>query len=58
MRVEDMSAIARKHVMVVGSGKPFLNSRKDGARLKRYVDDFRQLQQRFAVDADSDLSPA
>ena len=46
-----------KDVMVVGSGKPFLNSRKDGARLKRYVEDFRQLQQSFAVDADSDLSP-
>jgi hypothetical protein len=43
--------------MVVGSGKGFLNSRKDAARLKRYVEDFRQLQERFAVESDSVSSP-
>lgn len=46
-----------KNVMVVGSGKPFLNSTRDAARLRRYVDDFRRLQQRFAREAEGSSSP-
>jgi hypothetical protein len=39
-----------RDIMVIGSGKGFLNSRKDGARLKRYVADFRRLQEQFATE--------
>ena len=37
-------------VMVVGSRKPFLNSKKDAARLQRYEDDFRRLQDQAAAE--------
>ena len=36
-------------MMVVGSGKPFLHSRRDAERLRRYEEAFRALQGRFAT---------
>jgi hypothetical protein len=45
------SPIGDKDVMVVGSGKPFLHSKKDADRLQRYVDEFRRQQERFAAGA-------
>jgi hypothetical protein len=42
--------IGGKDVMVVGSRKPFLNSRTDAVRLQRYVDDYHRQQERFAAD--------
>ncbi len=36
--------------MVVGSGKPYLNASRDAARLQRYVDAFRRLQEQAASE--------
>ena len=46
-------AIGGKDVMVVGSGKPFLDSTKDADRLRRYVAGFGELQAQFT----SELGP-
>jgi hypothetical protein len=42
--------VGGKDVMVVGSRKPFLDSTRDAARLKRYVDDFRRFQEEAASE--------
>jgi hypothetical protein len=39
-----------KDVMVVGAGKPFLDSTADAARLRRYVEAFETLQAGFVAD--------
>jgi hypothetical protein len=36
-----------KNVLVVGRRRPALSSRRDGARIQRYVEDFERLVQRF-----------
>lgn len=42
--------IGGKDVMVVGSRKPFLVASKDAARIQRYVDEFRKLQEQAAAE--------
>jgi hypothetical protein len=39
-----------KNVLVVGKRKPALSSRRDGARIQKYVDEFERLVQRFRDD--------
>jgi hypothetical protein len=39
-----------KNVLVVGRRKPALSSRRDSARIQRYVADFERLVQRFRDD--------
>ena len=39
-----------KNVLVVGKRKPALNSRRDDARIQRYVEEFERLVQRFRDD--------
>jgi hypothetical protein len=43
-------AIDAGDIMVVGSRKPFLDSVEDAARLQRYEEAFRRLQEGFAAD--------
>jgi hypothetical protein len=44
----DGNIIGGKNVMVVGFRKPFLNSKKDAAKLQKYISEFRQIQDRFS----------
>ena len=39
-----------KNILVVGKRKPALNSRRDAARIQRYVEEFDGLVQRFRDD--------
>ncbi len=39
-----------RDVMVTGSRKPFLNSKKDAVRLQKYVDQFEVMQKKFKAD--------
>jgi hypothetical protein len=50
------SPIGGKDTMVVGKGKPLLDSKADASRLARYVREFRQLQERFARPAGGDIA--
>jgi hypothetical protein len=42
--------------MVVGKGKPLLDSKTDASRLVRYEQEFRRLQERFRNGARSPIS--
>ena len=39
-----------KNILVVGKRKPALNSRRDGARIQRYIEEFDRLVKRFRDD--------
>jgi hypothetical protein len=48
--IDDTVTELDKNVLVVGKRKPALNSRRDDARIQRYVEEFETLVQRFRDD--------
>ena len=51
------NSIGGKDTMVVGKGKPLLDSKTDGARIARYERDFRKLQEKFCIGSGAAAKP-